>query len=502
MPQTYTSKEKYTFIIAMFGQNMLYGIISTGLTYYFQSVIFIPAIAVSIIFTAARVWDALKDPIMGSIVDSTHTKFGKCRPYLFYAPSAVFIATILCFVNGIYSSENAVSANIVIIAWAAISYLLWGFAYTAGDVPLWGIIPLMSEDEKDRSGLLSLAKIAGALGGGGVMIAIVPVSQMVSRFFNNQYGNTRGLQYGVAAVAITLTLLSSLMFQLAGVFTRERVRTADTKKRSILDNFKLMLRCKPFRQLLISGIVRSPVNVITVVQTTLFAYYFGDNGRTSYILMMLLIGGANFAGQTFSMLLVPKFTDRFSKEGIYRFSTAFSAVPYILIFVLYLIAPNTLNSAFGIVGLTVLMVCAGLGMGAVNVLTSIMIADAIDYEEYHTYYRPDAVFFSGQSFMVKLSSGVAAIISGIGYAIVGFSGDGVRAVNDALYNGASFKADAQFEKIRMMMFFLCSIPPAIGIILSLIPMRKYALPTKEHRRILAELQSRRQIRNQVTGDSE
>ena len=49
-------------------------------------------------------------------------------------------------------------------------------------------------------------------------------------------------------------------------------------------------------------------------------------------------------------------------------------------------------------------------MGALNVLQSVMIADAVDYEEYHKGYRPDGVFFSGQSFITKLSAGISSII--------------------------------------------------------------------------------------------
>ncbi|MEG1846382.1 MAG: MFS transporter, partial [Oscillospiraceae bacterium] len=86
-------------------QNIIYNVISAGLAFYFQSVIFIPAMAISVIFFIARVWDAINDPMMGTIVDKTRTKYGKCRPYLIIVPGIICIITILCFVNGFYSAN-------------------------------------------------------------------------------------------------------------------------------------------------------------------------------------------------------------------------------------------------------------------------------------------------------------------------------------------------------------------------------------------------------------
>ena len=94
-PTTYSKGELTGYLVGLAGQNIIYNIIATGLTFYFQSVIFIPAIACSIIFAVARVWDAINDPMMGSIVDKTRTKWGKCKPYLMFVPPVILISTIL-----------------------------------------------------------------------------------------------------------------------------------------------------------------------------------------------------------------------------------------------------------------------------------------------------------------------------------------------------------------------------------------------------------------------
>ena len=165
-------------------------------------------------------------------------------------------------------------------------------------------------------------------------------------------------------------------------------------------------------------------------------------------------------------------------------------MPFALLYVFFKISHGDVKTSMVWVVLTGLcFFFAGAAMGGINVLQSVMIADAVDYEEYHKGYRPDGVFFSGQSFITKLSAGISSIIQGVGYSIVGFSGDNVSACNEALRAGASFKD--QFPQYAGMMFFLCSIPPAIGLFLT----------DEEHRTILEALVQRRNAQAEEIADN-
>lgn len=486
--RTYTTKERNMYLLAMMGQNMIYNIIGTGLYFYFQSVIFIPAMAISIFMAAARVWDAVNDPMMGTFVDKTSTKWGKCRPYLLFCPAVILIITIGTFCNGIYSTSNSPATNALIVGWAAVSYILWGMCYTVGDIPLWGVTSRMTEVEKDRASILSLARIAAGLGAGLVLLSITPVSQSVGQALEKSVGSTaKSQQYGFIIVASVLAVIGCGLFQLAGIFVRERVDSKE-EKFGFKDNFKIMWGNKPFRKQLISGVLRSPIQMLLSVAMTLMSYYYG-NYFGDYMLYMVILGGGIFGGQFLAMALVPKLMEKMEKTKLFVGSTLISAVPFALIYPIYKIAPQDLDKPVWLAVLFVVFGLAGAGMGALNVLQSVMIADAVDYEEYHNGYRPDGVFFSGQSFITKLSAGISSIIQGIGYSVVGFSGDNVNVCNEALRNGASFKAD--FPQYAAMMFFLCSIPPAIGLFLSVIPMRNYGMSDQEHTSMLKALIERR-----------
>ncbi len=493
--KTYTAKERNMYLLGMLGQNMIYNIVSTGLYFYFQNVIFIPAMAIGVVMAIAKVWDAVNDPIMGTIVDKTHSKWGKCRPYLMFTPILVGVITILCFCNGIYTEADS-TGKILIVAWMGISYLLWDVAFTAGDVPLWGITALMTESEKDRSKILAWARIAAGVG--GVMVLITTIGDAVGGMFQSGIDTTDQIamqdarQRGWILAIVICTVIATVLYQCAG-YCKERVPQTE-ERHTLKENLTIMWKCKPYRQILISSVLRAPLQLLMIVAMTLLTYYFGNGNMLTAIIQLIVIGGAVFGGQFLAMALVPKITEKVEKKKFYNLCSVIGAIPFFLIFVIYKIAdpekggldqPVFLAIAF------VVFLLAGGAMGAINVMQSVMIADCVDYEEYVNPkgIRPDGIFFSGQSFCTKLGAGVASIISSAVYSVVGYSDDNVAAMVNALNNGANFKTD--FEPYATAMMFLVSIPPAIGLLISVIPTIKYALSDKEHSRILNELIERR-----------
>ena len=602
---TYSKKELAGYLIGLAGQNIIYNIIATGLAFYFQSVIFLPAIACSLIFALARVWDAVNDPMMGTIVDKTRTKWGKCKPYLLFVPGVILITTILPFLNGMYAEPNDLhevtlqdanayvayvesdlvkeldydgtkylfvpadgtwelqkdaegktlmdeNGNIIktkvmiytdadkqpvtdtalaetilqefqselgfvkktggkaalIIAWAAISYVLWGMTYTIGDIPLWGVTSLMTEDQNDRAKALSLARAVANVGMIGTLFTMIaPAFQ--GMFKAQGMDEAHSLRMAYITLAIVMTAFATILFQFAGFAVKEKVTPQNEKTYSIKENFQIMFGNKPFRQILISGILRSPIQLLAIVAMTLVMYYFFNNdiGATLFVdgalnvelvlkIVILVVG--LFGGMIFFPLFVPRLIKKHEKKNMYNFFTAVGAVPFACIFLFYKLTGGNVLTWGGMVVMSVLFFMAGASMGSLNVLQSVMIADCVDYEEYTNGIRPDGVFFSGQSFITKLSAGIASLISGAVYAIVKFSDKNVALLNNALVNGADFKTYND-GKFAAAMFFLISIPPAIGMLLAAIPTWHYALPDDEHTRILNELNEKR---NAVAAEAE
>lgn len=513
--RTYTKKELGGYLVGMFGQNLIYNIVATGLYFYFQNVICLPAMALGWIFAIARVWDAVNDPMMGTIVDKTRSKWGKCRPYLIIFPAIIGIVTIIAFINGNYAYATSSAQKVLIVAWAAISYIAWGMVFTVCDIPLWGVTSLMTEDENDRSKILGLARIAAGVGGIGVLI--VQIAQAVQGIFVNKgYDEAKASQYGFIATAVVFTVIASLLFEVAGLSVRERVESNNDKKYGFVENFKIMFGNKPFRQILISGILRSPIQLQMIIMMTLVTYYYTNNnlmnvlnwnedGSIAGVNLTILFGVLSvalgiFAGQFIAMGITPSLIKKIEKKKLYNFYSVAGAVPYALIYIVFkLFGAAFKTSPIAMIIMFISFLLSGAAMGGINVLQSVMIADCVDYEEYHNGVRTDGVFFSGQSFITKLSAGIATIISAVCYHFVGYSDVNIATMNEALAKGADFATydgGSGVGKYAATMFFLVSIPPAIGMLLSAIPTAKYAMTDKEHTKMLEELVERRKNNSQ------
>lgn len=508
--RTYTKKECACYLVGMFGQNIIYNIISTGLYFYFQNVICLPAMALGWIFMIARIWDAINDPMMGTIVDKTRSKWGKCRPYLIFFPAVICVITILTFVNGNYAQADTTTQRVFIVAWAAVSYIAWGMCFTVCDIPLWGITSLMTEDENDRSKILGLARIVAGVAGVGILV--VQIAQAVASVFQNKgYEVTKANQYAFITVAAIMTVIASILFEFAGLGTRERVQQSE-KHYTLAENFKTMVKNRPFRQILISGILRAPIQLLMLVAMTLVTYYYAngdvmniispDGGLNFKILgSVLIIAAGVFVGQFAAMAITPPLIKKVEKKTLYNFYSIAGAVPFALIYIFYKISGGDLTSWLWVSLVGICFLFAGGAMGGINVLQSVMIADCIDYEEYTNGVRTDGVFFSGQSFITKLAAGIATIISSVVYSLVGYSDVNIDTMNKALKNGADFvtyDGGTGVGKYAAAMFFLISIPPAIGMVLSALPTLKYALTDKEHKKILSELIERRRANGETT----
>ena len=498
--QTYGKSEMRLYLTGLAGQNIVYNVFNALFAHFVQFVLMVPAMTVSVIMTAGRVWDAFNDPIMGTIVDRTRSKWGKCRPYLLFSPLPIFLVVTLCFLSfGSYDAANPWSGrNILIIAWIALFCLLYSVVYTVGDIPLWGSPSLMTESEKDRNRLYSMMRVVAGIAGGVTMLGALPIAQAVSDSLRDKvFGGdlVLGERTGFFLVAGGFTLVGCAMFQLTGIKMKERIAPSG-EHNSVGENFRMMWRNKPFRQVLLSGIFGSAKNTVMIVALPLVNYYFAGKDPAKALMYIVLLGGGLMIGMMAGQALTPRWVEKFEKKTLYNFSNYASVPALLATFVLYWTAPNHDVTGMGYVAvLSALLAFVGVANGINAVMQTLMIGDAVDLEEHGTGIRPDGVFFSGQTFLAKLTTGIATIISGVGYSLVGFSDAKIGELNQLIAGGitgpALRGAMPEYDGFMTALFFLMTIPPAIGGLLAVIPTWNYAMSNKEHERVLTELNERR-----------
>ena len=127
---------------------------------------------------------------------------------------------------------------------------------------------------------------------------------------------------------IVLTVVATVLFEIAGLVTRERVPGDAEDKRGIIDNFKIMWNCLPYRQILISGVLRSPLQLLMILAMPLLLYYYTDfnlvENAMKYdggmrIVKIGIIGLAVFVPQFVAMAITPNLVKKFENKKIYNF---------------------------------------------------------------------------------------------------------------------------------------------------------------------------------------
>ena len=170
-------KEAIAYSVAGFGQNFICTIIGSYLTVFMTDAlgfdlntkigVMSGVMAVAWLMLGTRIFDAFNDPIMGSIVDRTRTKWGKCRPYLKWMAIPIGVVTILCFLPWYPKTGGGFAALSVI-------YVIWSVVYTVADVPYWGLSSAMTNNTDSRGKMLTVARLACTLGA-GIVTVFVPI---------------------------------------------------------------------------------------------------------------------------------------------------------------------------------------------------------------------------------------------------------------------------------------------------------------------------------------
>lgn len=462
---TYSKTEKNLYLIGLAGQNILYGIITSALGYYLQFTIYIPAFWVGVILCIARVFDAVKDPFIGARLQSRNKSGGHLRGYLLRLPIPTALATVLCFVNGIYQTEQARSVkNICIIAVAFVTYIVWEILFTMGDIPMTGYPARMTLIASDKVKLLSLRPI-GSIAASLCTLFVQPIAFALS----SALGSTaQAEQKGFLITVIGLSIIGGILFQCTAIRSKERVPNGSAPRGG--KNALAYFYTNPLlRNVLTAGILGSLKSMPSIVLSPIINYYFAGKNPLLSLLYMVLLGGGLFIGMLVSMGIVPKLTQKISNIRLFIYSNLLNILPNILIFLLYCLFPLSLTHPVNLCILFILMSISGICTSIVQTVQTLLIADAVDLEEHISCVRPDAVFFSCQTFLVKAGAGISSLAASLAYMLIHFSSAETLALNQLIADGGIPRENPDYAPLMTILFFLLTIPTAIGSLCSVLP---------------------------------
>lgn len=429
-----------------FGQCLSFGVVGTFLLIYYTDVFKISAIAASGIFFIARVWDAINDPLIASMMDERHKEgTDKFKPFLKLLPVFISLSTILLFVNVNFSY------NLKVI-YALITYILWGMLYTVSDISFWSISTVISNDSQERTKLITTANI-GVFGGIGLAGALLPMfrTKLEQIFnFNPTYQNF----WGVFLMMIILIPLC-----IYGGFTaKERVKIKTTEKVTFRKIFEAVKINKPLRIILVVYFLNIFMNIVQGMAPFFFKWNMNREDLFQFYSILSVCSALGF-------LILPILTKNFKKLVILK---VLLAIDIILRSIFYFVGYS--SPIFVVTMMGILFFIYALTAP----ILSVMIAETVEYAEYKTGIRTEAVTFSGQTFSGKLSVALAGTFSGLILSAINYNPE----------------LSTQSTETLSWFFIIIVLLPALGSLFRLIVLHFHTYDELEHEKILKLLKNK------------
>lgn len=450
-------KEKISYGLGAVGKDMVYMLSASYVLYYYQDILGVSAIAMGVILMAARIFDAFNDPVMGVVVAKTRTRWGKFRPWLFIG--TITNAVILYIMFSAPPSLNGGG----LVAYAAITYILWGVTYTMMDIPFWSMIPAFTEGGKEREGLTTLARSCAGVGS-----AIVTIITMKCVYALGQGEERTGFRWFALIIAILF-----ILFTLLTCIAIKEKSTVDVDSPSVKQMFKALVQNDQAMAVVITIVL---INCALYITSNLLIYFFkydfgGETWYNSYTLFNTFGGGIQILSM---MLFFPLLRKFMSAVKVFYLSIVMAVAGYGALLIL---AFTNMSSVY-LLFIPGFLVFSAFGM--MTVLTTIFLANTVDYGELKNNRRDESVIFSMQTFVVKLASGVAAMVASICLTVSNLSDDTSQAA-------ASAGTASSVAGLRLTM----AVFPIIGLVIAVIVFyRKYKLTEEKLEEIAAELKSR------------
>lgn len=473
-------KEAIAYSIAGFGQNFICTIIGSYLTVFMTDALLFGsadvmvggvsgAMAVAFLMLGTRIYDACNDPIMGSIVDRTRTKWGKCRPYLKWMPIPIAVMTILCFCP--FLQPKTVTTFVII----SVVYVIWSMVYTVVDVPYWGLSTCMTNNTTIRGNVLTVARLLSTLGAGIVTVGVPIITSAVTNKYKGADGavlpqfidaNANTLKWTYFICALVFTGIAIPMFYYGFRNTKERFTSTETPP-SLGHNLKLLFKNRELLLVVLSGILGGARMVYTYTGGLYFAkYVLKEEGLYSLITLLVVPGGA------VASILVPWMTKKFTKKWAYIGVHVLGAV---VMFAMYFIG---YDANWKLVVCAIGLVLLGIPQGVNNIVTYAMIGDTVEYLEWKTGERAEGICFAMQTFINKIGMAVGAFIGVFSYSWAG--------INPTAADGVYITAQGE-----QTLWNLLVLSGALSMVGTIIPMLFYRLTEKRQRELVKEIEERK-----------
>ena len=450
-------RDKLAYAAGDLGCNMSFGLKGTVQTFWLVYM-FMETGLFSILLLLVQAWDAINDPLIGTLIDSDRRKYklGKYKTYILIGAIGLLVGGAAVFLP--FPNASIVVKAILFV----LGYIIWDAAYTMANVPYGTMLNIVSEDAGERAQLSVFRSIGGAVGGmlPGIILPMLIWNKVTfdpanPTWFLDRIVIPEGAESAFAPENFLKNPVTGLPYQagdkvlspLTGsqieVLLGEKVFWAalimgvigfiffilmiknitirgneyaelnqEGEKVNLIKSFGTFMKNRPAVGCTIAAMgMFLGMQSATTANTIMFATHFGQASLSGLVMMV------GFLPMFIFMPFATKLVKKFGKKEVASIGSIAGLIGGAILLV-FPLCPRNLQLIVYMIGL----VFFGLGMGFYNCVSWAMMGDAIDYQEWKFGTREESVVYALHSFFRKLAQGVgpAAVIAIMGTPLIGY----------------------------------------------------------------------------------
>ena len=359
----------------------------------------------SLLLVIVQVWDAINDPLIGSMVDADKRQYkrNKFLQYIWVGSIGLIVGGACCFLP--FPNAPVWAKFIIFIA----GYVVWDAFYTVANVPYGSLLSLISSNPADRASLSAWRSVGSMVGN---MLPMVLLPFIIYDAEDNLIGER------VFIAALIMGVLGFIFFQFMIRNTEIREESENVKTGEAVGKFNVLEAMKNFmKNRPAVGATLAAVGMFLGMQggaaavTVLFQSYFNNVQASGIAQMFAMIPIVVFTP------LARKMVTKYGKKELATVGALISIAASVLMLVLPMSGDNK--------GMLVYIVCQlinSLGLGIYSTVSWAMMGDAIDYNEWKTGKREEGTVYALHSFFRKLAQGLGPAVALIFMTMLGYVG--------------------------------------------------------------------------------
>lgn len=362
--------------------NIVFGMISTLLTLFYTDYAGVPVATVGMVMLISRVFDGTSDVFMGFIVNRTKSKWGKARPWILWMSIPYCVSAVMLFT--VPQTSESLQFWYIFVTYNLTTTVL----YTAINVPYGTMSTMMTRSSRERD-LLSVFRMSMAPVG---RIISVTLTMPVVKLFGDTKEAWMKAMMMWSAVAFVMLIICF-------VRCRERVQIQSVAAKTdvpVGKNIKALLANKYFWAVLILWTVTCVHGTLVGTDLPFYCKYLFGNDQWMYSALYLAEAGTLVIGA----MLCPLLLNRFTKRDLALYGCILAVAAHATL----LIDPRNFTLAL------VSSIVRALGEAPLTAIVFGMMGDVIEYGQWKTHIRQEALIFGGGSLGFKIGTGITSAV--------------------------------------------------------------------------------------------